>query len=323
MSGQRLGRWFVFLGALLLLGLVVPPAARAGTYQIIVLDSPSGLDTELLGINNSRLVTGVDFDANFISNGLVFRNGVGHIVQAPGAVDTEFYQVNNAGKVAASFYGQDGIYHAAVFDTRSASWTYLPDIAGAFHNLAGGINNHGLVIGNTFDANFTHADGWTWNGSQYSFFDVPGADPTTGGTITYSVNDRGQIVGYFTDSNGDFHGYLKTGSIFTQIDFPGGSQTIAYGINDAGVVVGRYVDSADVRHSFLWQDGVFTPFDLSFGTGTRVTGINDRGDLVGFFSDEQGKLHGFEALVIPEPGTLALLGAGVLVMRVVARRRRR
>ena len=42
-------------------------------------------------------------------------------------------------------------------------------------------------------------------------------------TEASGINDAGQIVGIFSDSTGDVHGFLDTGGSFTQIDVPGAS----------------------------------------------------------------------------------------------------
>ena len=65
--------------------------------------------------------------------------------------------------------------------------------------------------------------GWTWNGSEYSFFTVPGAART--GTLANGVNNTGQVVGYFQDASGVYHGFLKDGEDFTTIDAPDASAT--------------------------------------------------------------------------------------------------
>ena len=107
-----------------------------------------------------------------------------------------------------------------------------------------------------------------------------GSDPTKLGTATYSINDAGQIVGYFQDSSGVEHGYLKTGSTFTTLDAPGANGTTsAQGINNLGYVTGYYVDASGASDGYLWYNGQFTTIDVPFAgaTGTDITGINDRG----------------------------------------------
>jgi uncharacterized membrane protein len=233
--------------------------------------------------------------------------------------------------VAVSYYGADNIYHAATYNSVSGDWTYLPDLQGAAENLAGGINNHGLVVGKSCtNSGFGGAVGWSWNGSQYTTFSAPGADPslTPGGTATYSVNDSGQIVGYALDSNGIYHGYVKTGSTFTMLDYPGATQfggTSANGINNEGVVTGyHYSDAAGDFSGFIWNNGAFTTLDFPGAVSTGITSINDQGDLTGYYVDSNGNFNGFVAYAVPEPSTLTLLSIGVVgAVGIMCRRGRR
>ena len=57
--------------------------------------------------------------------------------------------------------------------------------------------------------------GWT-----FTTIDNPAAIGSTG-TFAQGINDPGQVVGYFGDSAGT-HGFSKTGSSFTTLNYPGG-----------------------------------------------------------------------------------------------------
>ncbi len=318
-----------FGGVFLVLCLAGSPVAQAGSYKFVTLDAGGPYQTLLYGINDSGVVTGIAINPNnnYYGTGVIFNGGVPTLVSVPGAVDTEFYQNNTAGQIAVSYYGSDLIYHAAVYNSSTSSWNYLPDVPGYLENLAGGINNHGVVLGDPFlNSSYQGGVGWTWNGSSYSFFSAPGADPTKLGTATYSINDAGQIVGYYQDSAGVVHGYLKTGTNFTTLDAPGTvSYTSAQGINNQGYVTGYYVDASGTPNGYLWNNGRFTTIDVPFSgaTGTDITSINDRGDLAGWYLDAAGNYHGFEALAVPEPGTGTLMATGLMGLMLFLRRRRR
>jgi hypothetical protein len=253
-------------------------------YKFHTLDSPTGDPSSNYGINNNQLVTGLDTNPEtFDSTGVVFKNGVGKLVAVPGAVDTETYQVNDEGLIAVSFFGKSSIYHAAVYDSVHHSLTVLPDVPGAPENLAGGITNSGLVVGDTFtSSSFTGGVGWTYQNGHYSFFTAPGDSPAQGGTATYSVNNQGQIVGYVFNSSGAQSGYVKTGATYAMLDYPGATGTVAYGINNEDVVTGSYA-LGGVQYGYLWYKGVFT----------------DNGDLAGIYVDKSGNPHGFDALNVP------------------------
>ena len=121
-----------FGGAFLVLWLAGSPAARAGSYNFVTLDAGGPYQTLLYGINNNGVVTGIaqNPNNNYYGTGVIFNAGVPTLVSMPGAVDTEFYQINTAGQIAASYYASDGIYHAAVYTSSNSSWSNLPDVPG-------------------------------------------------------------------------------------------------------------------------------------------------------------------------------------------------
>jgi probable HAF family extracellular repeat protein len=89
----------------------------------------------------------------------------------------------------------------------------------------------------------------------YTQINVPASLGT--GTEATGINNTGQIVGtYFSNGvSGTIVGFLKSGSTYSTIDFPGSTQTNAYGINDLGQVVGSYRVSTTTgnftTHGFL------------------------------------------------------------------------
>ena len=55
------------------------------------------------------------------------------------------------------------------------------------------------------------------------------------------MNNRGQIVGVYTDAQGGRHGFVLEEGVYTPLDVPGATfGTLAYGINDRGQIVGYY-----------------------------------------------------------------------------------
>ena len=71
---------------------------------------------------------------------------------------------------------------------------------------------------------------------------IPWASTGTAGT---GINNLGQIVGYYLDSNNFQHGYLYSNGTYLTLDDPLGSHgTVATGINDSGQIVGFYLDGS-------------------------------------------------------------------------------
>jgi len=65
------------------------------------------------------------------------------------------------------------------------------------------------------------------------------------GTAATGINNLGQIVGYYLDSNNFQHGYLYSNGTYVTLDDPLGSHgTVATGINDSGQIVGFYLDGS-------------------------------------------------------------------------------
>jgi uncharacterized membrane protein len=112
---------------------------------------------------------------------------------------------------------------------------------------------------------------------EFTQIDVPGASFT----VALAINPRGDIVGGYGDSNGNFHGFLLSKGKFTTIDVPAATDTIPLAINPQGKIVGEYFDSSGNAHGFLLSNGTFTTIDVPGAVLTEANGINPRGDIVG------------------------------------------
>lgn len=137
----------------------------------------------------------------------------------------------------------------------------------------------------------------------------------TGGTCTnisvfgstntqpWGINNLGQIVGFFEDSNAANHGFLLSpGKSPVQIDYPAGGQTYLYGINDAGQIVG-YAYSAGTfgYQTFMYYGGQFYPLGVSGGGNFDYTlgfGINGDATLTGTYYFQPYK-DDFELSAVP------------------------
>jgi probable HAF family extracellular repeat protein len=139
---------------------------------------------------------------------------------------------------------------------------------------------------------------------RFTRIDVPGSK----GTNAAKINNRGQIVGVYSDTSPDLgdrpdsdptdpnyklRGFLldKHGRL-TRIDFPGARSSQAVGINDRGQVVGEYKDAAGKFHGYLWDKGRFTTIDVPGATATSAFGINNRGQILFIYEDDRSPFRG-------------------------------
>jgi len=125
--------------------------------------------------------------------------------------------------------------------------------------------------------------------AAYSFktFDAPSTPITP-----TSINDSGQVTGYYSDDSGRKHGFLYSNGTLMTLDAPG----VIYGtwptsINNNGQVTGFYDDKSAV-HGFVYSNGTFTTLDVPSAITTSATSINDSGQVAGYYSDGS-TAHGF------------------------------
>jgi probable HAF family extracellular repeat protein len=149
---------------------------------------------------------------------------------------------------------------------------------------------------------------------------IPGAIRMTANDI----NDKGQVVGQFTDAHNGVHGFVYEEESFCQLDYPGATTTEILGINNLGQIVGLFT-TPTATSGFFYDRGTFSPPLTYPGAGnlTIPNGINDRGEIVGVYQDAVPGEHSFlykagdyEALVYPgakETGAQDINNSGQIV----------
>ena len=126
-------------------------------------------------------------------------------------------------------------------------------------------------------------------------FDYPGAGNST---LPQKINERGDVVGEFIDSNGVTRGFVRfsDGSFSDPIVDP--NDTVGFtegrGINNSRTVAGDYVISDGTLHSFFLSGGTFTEYDVPGAVQTNLLSINDAASFTGGFDpDGSGIFQGF------------------------------
>jgi hypothetical protein len=229
-----------------------------------------------------------------------------------GTAGTDVNGINNAGEIVG-FYNDGTQYHGFTYIGGSYTTFNAPGATGG--TLVDGINNLGWIVGAYIDSAGEH--GFLDNPALPASFEtidypsaIPGviSSPNTGGTEVLGINDQGEMVGAYVDSQG-LHGFSYDGTTFTPINDPNAHDgppgpllegTAAYGINNQAQIVGYYSSGISPgNHGFQLNGSNYIDVDDPQGTGccglnayTVATRINNNGQIVGYYIDATG-IHGF------------------------------
>ena len=146
-------------------------------------------------------------------------------------------------------------------------------------------NDLGHYAGNTRSTDGEHMVGFTLIDGVLSMYGVP--DSLTFGF--YGLNNVGQAVGFYQDSNEISHGVIVQDGELTQFDFPGAAETEIFGVSESGLLIGDIFDADGAIHGFVGDE----QFDVPGATITYADDMNAAGFLVGSYVDTDGVYHGY------------------------------
>jgi len=251
--------------------LALATAASASTgspaYSFVTLDNANDLTfNQLLGINDEGTIAG------YFGSGMAGHPNKGYVLLPP--------------------YGQ----HPYVNE----------NFPGSVQTQVTGLNNRGVTVGFWSNTNMGSGDanfGWINIDGQFRQADFPtGDDASPVVDQLLGVNDSDVAVGFWTDAQGNNHGYefnALTGQFRSVVDpsDPGLSLTAA-AINDFGDVAGVYTTAAGNTDGFLLthHGRHFTDLAVPGASSTMALGVNNRDEVVGTYTDGSGSsamMHGF------------------------------
>jgi len=214
--------------------------------------------------------------------------------------------INDEGLIAGYFgSGAQGHPNKGYLLNPRAGAYVNENFPGSVQTQVTGLNNEGITVG--FWSSMNNANMMNDN---HGFVDVAGrfrtADFPTGSPATppvdqlLGVNDADVAVGFYTDANGNNHGYeynILTNRYSSVVDpgAPSASLTAA-AINDHGDVAGIYTNPANGNtDGFLLSHGRLTDLSVPGSSSTMALGVNNLDEVVGVFvpSSNANALEGF------------------------------
>jgi probable HAF family extracellular repeat protein len=159
------------------------------------------------GVNSFGHIVGFyqSFGTAHGESGFLFSKGRYTVVNAPNVSDTFLTGVNDFSQ-SVGYFTTSATTTAHGFMLNSGQFTPINGPLGAHGVQPHGINDLGTIVGYYNGADGYH--GFVDSGGQYVTIDDPNAAP--GSTYALGINVFGQVVGYYLDAMGTFHGFLAT-----------------------------------------------------------------------------------------------------------------
>jgi probable HAF family extracellular repeat protein len=196
------------------------------------------------------------------------------------AINAAGYFVANVGSGSCSLVSPQGTVVVA-----------LPQEGEAYTAGCTRLNNLNQIVGTATQTSGGAIQGFFYdaNSQQWTNLSVPGAV----NTAAAAINDSGEVVGQWEDTNGIYHGFTWTSARgYVSFDVPRAVNTWANGINASGAVAGGFNESSagcfppretqGCPQGFLLVNGTFTTVNVPKAILTDVVAINSSNLVVGY-----------------------------------------
>jgi probable HAF family extracellular repeat protein len=206
----------------------------------------------------------------------------------PGATYTEAFAINDSGEVVGT-YGTAEQYQNGFTYSKGAYSTLNCVLENG--TLLADINNKGEIVGSEAGNDNGDTLGFIWEGDG-------SCDPVTPNSLgtgnVWGVNDSGEVVGWYTNTSGNYESFLFADNNYTIINCPNAVSTRAYGIANNGDIVGDFIATAGGPfQGMIYKSGKCTTVNYPGAVWTSVKGMNSKGEISGWYTDSSGAFHGF------------------------------
>jgi probable HAF family extracellular repeat protein len=260
-------------------------AGRFAAYSITDLGTLGGTESFAYAINDRGHIVGSSRVAgNTETHGFLFGSGrmtdlnplnSGEI-QTVGPSD-----INNHGAVASGLV-RDGIYTAAVLDSRTGQITSLGSLGGvafgSFNGTATSVNDFGEAVG------YSYVDDLNRHAFLYKNGLMRDLGSLGGYSAALSINNAGDIVGFSAESPfGVAHPMLYRNGTMSAINPFGdpSNEGIAWKLNDRGVVVGEAMNGPSTNGFIYFKGAVTNIGTFPGGRNSFAYAINSAAQVVG------------------------------------------
>lgn len=208
----------------------------------------------------------------------------------PGGIDTNPGGISNTGVIVGQYTDKNLVLHGFILN--GTKLTKLDDPKGTAGTT--GASNLALdgairVVGAYTNAQTAAVTGFLYKGGKFT--DVPGPKGAIASSAS-AINDAGDIVGDYVDSNSVTHGFLLKGGKYTTLDPPGSRGTVATGVDKKDNVVMYWANSAGTFSSSLYNGKTYKTINVPNEASSIATDINTGGDVTYQVIDSNNVNHG-------------------------------
>ena len=262
-------------------------ASDAAQYTVADIGAfPGGVISQAFAINKSGQVTGFATAPVVVHDAFLYSLSGGlHDLSTLGGDESEAEGINDSSQVVG--------WSLTTNDAAGNPFLYTP---------GSGMVDIGPLVGSGVANdvnNSTQVTGWADRivGStltERGFIFTPGVGTITLGAFgthdsnrshAQSINDSGQVAGWSDLDNNNYHAFLYSGGVMSDIGTLGGTLSRGFGINASGQVTGFANTKNDAgRHGFLYTpvSGMADLGVVPGGVASDGLGLNDSGQVVGY-----------------------------------------